>query len=284
MTRINIDFIYLITSLICWSIASFLAIKKKQKWAIFFQMLGVILFGVFIFTLWVHLQRPPFSTMGETRIWYSFFLSAIGGITYWRWKMSGLLTFTNLLASVFIIINICKPEMQSQALMPALQSVWFIPHVAVYIFAYAVMGCAFILAVGILFLTAKGAKDMQSTQRINALDSNSCAPCEKYSCTLRLNQLVKIGTISLGIGMCLGAIWAKKAWGQYWSWDIKENCALITWAIFLSYLHFQKIKKIDRKLLLILVIIGFLFLNFTWYGVKFLPSSKKSPHTFYALH
>jgi cytochrome c biogenesis factor len=95
------------------------------------------------------------------------------------------------------------------------------------------------------------------------------------------NQFIKIGTIAMGIGICLGAIWAKKAWGQYWSWDIKETAALITWFIFLLYLHLQKLTKINRKYLLIIVIIGFMSLLFTWFGVNYLPSAQKSPHTFY---
>jgi ABC-type transport system involved in cytochrome c biogenesis permease subunit len=93
--------------------------------------------------------------------------------------------------------------------------------------------------------------------------------------------LVEIGSVALGLGLCFGALWAKKAWGQYWSWDIKETAALITWGIFVLYIHLQKIEKISRKFSLILIIIGFLSLQFTWYGVKYLPNSQKSPHTFY---
>jgi ABC-type transport system involved in cytochrome c biogenesis permease subunit len=100
--------------------------------------------------------------------------------------------------------------------------------------------------------------------------------------SLWLDTLVKIGATALGIGMCLGAIWAKKAWGQYWSWDIKETAALITWAIFVLYIHLQKLTKINRKILLIILIMGFLSLQFTWYGVKYLPSIQKSPHLFYS--
>jgi len=252
-------------SILCCLSASFLAITQKSRSALFFQILGIFILAVFIATLWITLQRPPFRTMGETRIWYSFFLSVMSGVTYWRWKMNFLLTFTNVMAIVFIVLNIFKPELQSKALMPALQSVWFIPHVVVYMFAYAVIGCAFILGVIELFFTAKGAKEAQRAQRVN-----------------RLNLLIQIGTATLGIGMCLGAIWAKKAWGQYWSWDIKETAALLTWLIFLLYLHLAKIKKIKRKILLIILIIGFLSLNFTWYGVKYWTTKQKSPHLFYS--
>jgi len=261
MAQIYTDSIYLrillfgLTIIFCLAAASFWAVKKKEKRALFFQISGILIFSVFIIVIWLTLQRPPFKTMGETRIWYSFFLAILSAVTYWRWRMSYLLTFVNTLASVFVVINICRPELQSQVLMPALQSIWFIPHVAIYMFAYAVIGCAFVL--GILELFPRGGN------------------------AVKCDLLVKIGTIALGIGMCLGAIWAKKAWGQYWSWDVKETAALITWLIFLLYLHLAKIKKINRKILLLILMLGFLSLQFTWYGVKFLPSAQKSPHTFY---
>lgn len=245
--------IFGIISILCWLLASFFSIKKKEKQAMLLQSIGILAFALFITWLWLTLKRPPFKTMGETRIWYSFFLAFLGGITYLRWKINYLLTFINLLASVFVMINICNPEIQSQTLMPALQSVWFIPHVATYMFAYSVISCAFVLGVLELF----------------HLNTHKC------------DLLVKIGTVSLGIGLCLGALWAKKAWGQYWSWDIKETAALITWIIFLLYIHLQKVKKINRKILLFILMIGFLSLQFTWYGVKVLPAAKQSPHTFY---
>jgi len=143
---------------------------------------------------------------------------------------------------------------------PVLQSIYFIPHVVVYLFAYLVIWGVFILRVWGFFST-----QMTRKTRIYADD--------------RWDLLVRIGTVALGVGMCLGALWAKKAWGQYWSWDIKETAALITWLIFLLYLHLAKIKKINRKILLIIFMIGFLSLNFTWFGVKYLP--QKSVHSYY---
>ncbi|MCL2246682.1 MAG: cytochrome C assembly protein, partial [Lentimicrobiaceae bacterium] len=135
-----------ITAVLCWGVASFCSIKKKEKGAVVFQTVGVLLIGMLLSCLWITLERPPFKTMGETRIWYSFFLAILGGVTYWRLRMGYLLALTNLLAAVFVVITICKPEIQSQVLMPALQSGWFVPHVAVYMFAYAVVGFAVILS------------------------------------------------------------------------------------------------------------------------------------------
>ena len=99
-----------------------------------------------IICFWISLQRPPLRTQGETRLWYSFFLMLCGLLTYRRWHYRWILPLSTLLTLVFVIMNLMNPEQHDRSLMPALQSYWFVPHVTVYIFAYAVFGCAFLLA------------------------------------------------------------------------------------------------------------------------------------------
>ena len=48
--------------------------------------------------------------MGETRLWYSFFMGIAGLLTYIRWQYRWILSFSALLATVFVIINLMKPE------------------------------------------------------------------------------------------------------------------------------------------------------------------------------
>ena len=36
-------------------------------------------------------------------------------------------------------------------------------------------------------------------------------------------KIVAFGFPFLTLGMITGAVWAKKAWGDYWSWDPKET-------------------------------------------------------------
>ena len=109
-----------------------------------------------------------------------------------------ILSFSTVVGAVFAIINILKPEIHDQSLMPALQSPWFVPHVTVYMFSYSVLGCAFILACMGLY-----------KHRENYLEA--------------ADKLVYAGLAFLTVGMLTGAIWAKAAWGHYWSWDPKET-------------------------------------------------------------
>jgi hypothetical protein len=87
---------------------------------------GTVIFAVFIAGLWVKLERPPMRTMGETRLWYSLFLALAGWLAFRHWKYSWLLFFSAVMASLFAAINIIRPEIHSIALMPALQSYYFI--------------------------------------------------------------------------------------------------------------------------------------------------------------
>ena len=97
------------------------------------------------------LERPPLRTMGETRLWYAFFLPTAGLIVYSRWRYPWILAFSTVLAGVFTTINIVNPEIHNKTLMPALQSPWFAPHVIVYMFAYAVLGAAALMSAYLLW-------------------------------------------------------------------------------------------------------------------------------------
>ena len=92
----------------------------------------------------------------------------------------------------------------TKTLVPALQSPWFAPHVFVYIFAYTLLGIAVIIAWWKL-----------------------------------ADDLVYVSLAFLTIGMLFGALWAKEAWGHYWSWDPKETWAAITWLAYLIYIHYR---------------------------------------------
>ena len=142
------DFIFFASaSAILWIAGAVLSFKGNRKWALSGAIAGSLVFFCFICGLWFTLERPPMRTQGETRLWYSFFISLIGIIVYSRWRFRWILSFSSLMAIVFTCINILKPEIHSKALMPALQSVWFVPHVAVYMFAYAMMGAATLFAI-----------------------------------------------------------------------------------------------------------------------------------------
>ena len=42
------------------------------------------------------------------------------------------------------------------------------------------------------------------------------------------------------IGLITGPLWARKAWGVWWEWDVKLTLALIVWLTFVAYLLLRR--------------------------------------------
>lgn len=155
-------FIYFaIAAVLLWAVGAWAAWKSKTGMAYATTVLGLLFFFSFILSMWISLERPPLRTMGETRLWYSFFLPLAGLIVYSRWKYKWILSFSTILALVFICVNLFKPEIHDKTLMPALQSPWFAPHVIVYMFAYAVLGAAAVMAIYLLFIKKSDIADQE---------------------------------------------------------------------------------------------------------------------------
>lgn len=229
--------------------------RNCHSLAVIMAAASLIVLSVFITGLWISLERPPLRTMGETRLWYSFFALCAGLFTYLRWRYRWILSFSTVLATVFIMINIFRPEIHDQTLMPALQSPWFIPHVTVYMFSYSFLGCAFLLSLVGLFSSR-----------------NDILPAA--------DTLVYIGMAFLTFGMLSGSLWAKEAWGHYWNWDPKETWALVTWLSYMLYIHMRLLGKGSRKTLCLLLIFCFACLQMCWWGVNYLPTATDSVHVY----
>jgi len=67
-----------------------------------------------------------------------------------------------------------------------------------------------------------------------------------------------------------GAYWANRTWGAYWSWDPKEDWALITWLTYAGYLHMRLTRGWRGRRSAYFAIIGFGIVMFTFFGVTYL--------------
>jgi ABC-type transport system involved in cytochrome c biogenesis permease subunit len=221
---------------------------------------GILLLMIFTVQLWIGLGRPPFRTLAETRLWYGVFLSLMGVILFYRWKFKWILTYSLSMASLFLLLNYFRPDTFDQTLMPALQSPWFVPHVIVYILAYAILsGATLISADGILALW-----------RGNSIGKR----------LVFADNLVYIGFAFLTFGLLFGALWAKEAWGHYWTWDPKETWALISWMIYLLFIHYRHRHKSSDIVPLWLLVIAMIMVLICWFGVNYLAVAGNSVHTY----
>lgn len=255
MTGWNIFPFFAVATTILAVVASVLALYKRRTAALTLSLFAVGVLTLFVAMLWASLERPPMRTMGETRLWYSLFLLVAGVATYARWRFRWVLSFSTLLSTVFMVINCVRPELHDKTLMPALQSAWFMPHVAVYMFSYALLGVATIMA--IYYLVKRNEKVLPA-----------------------IDDLLGGGVALFTVGMLTGALWAKQAWGEFWSWDAKEAWAAATWFIYLGAIHLRLMRPRAMQTFCIVVIVAFLSLQMCWYGVNYLPSAEKSVHSY----
>lgn len=252
--------VFALLAVALWAVGAWAAWGNRRTLAFTTTGLGLAVFFAYILIMWITLERPPLRTMGETRLWYSFFLPLSGIIVYSRWRYKWILSFSTLLAAVFIGINLLRPEIHSKTLMPALQSPWFAPHVIVYMMAYALLGAAAVMSVYLLYF--KKGEDLDKEMEIT-------------------DNLTYVGLSFMTLGMLMGAVWAKEAWGHYWSWDPKETWAAITWLAYLVYVHYRQYHPRTVRLSLWILIISFCLLQMCWWGINYLPSAQgMSVHTY----
>ena len=124
-------------------------------------------------------------------------------------------------------------------------------------FSYSLLGCATLLSVVALV--------RKSTDMDGAIE-----------------RLLYAGLAFLTTGMLTGALWAKEAWGAYWSWDAKEAWAAATWALYLIAIHLAPsvMNTKCRGLYHTVILLGFVALQMCWYGINYLPSAETSVHVY----
>jgi ABC-type transport system involved in cytochrome c biogenesis permease subunit len=253
--------VFAIISLVSWFLAIIASLSSKMgKIANVMAILGILSLAVFIVLLWTNLQRPPLRTLGETRLWYSFFLAISGYIIFKRWKIKLMLMYALSMAILFLLLNYLNPDIHSKTLMPALQSIWFVPHVIVYMIAYALLGLSALFGLLGFYAIRKGNL--------------------KEDFVLKTDNIVYIGFGFLSLGLIFGALWAKEAWGHYWTWDPKETWAFLTWAVYLVYIHFRIKSNLSHKRVFLILLLAFVVLLICWFGINYLPAAQNSVHVY----
>lgn len=170
------------------------------------------------------------------------------------WRSRWLTIVTVLIAILFTALSIAR--INFRILMPALRSLWFIPHVACYMMAYSSLALSIVFAI----LAACGV-------RADAFGSMG-------------RKLFSTASSLLLMGMICGAVWAKMAWGDWWSWDAKECWAAVTWLLTMMTSHLPQ-RRSGRQLAFIVgIVLSFAAMQMAWYGVEYLQAAQQSMHAY----
>jgi ABC-type transport system involved in cytochrome c biogenesis permease subunit len=194
-----------------------------------------------------------------TSTWESlaFYAAAVAALCFAyrlqrRLPVVPLVAFFATIVSIALLAITSSPLVPAEALppIPALRSAWLLLHVS-----FSFVGEAFFVvsfAASILFLAARDPAKRADYDRIT------------YTA-------VAVGyPIFLAGALVFGAIWAKRAWGSWWSWDPKETWALATCLVYTVYLHLRLVVKRRDAWPAIVSVAGFLCTVFTFFGVNYL--------------
>jgi cytochrome c-type biogenesis protein CcsB len=228
-----------------------------------------------IFMRWQDAGRAPFKSLFESLVFAAFTLVAVYLFfeRLYRTRVMGVLAMIACFGVLAFALT--KWDAEIVKLPPALQSPWFVPHVVVYFVGYAAVALASLTATAQLVtyaLTGKG--------YVEGLRAGTVLEGQKLDFEEMTYELIRFGFVLLTIGLLVGSVWAKSAWGDFWVWDPKENWSLVTWLVYGAYLHLRKVRGWRGNKTAALAIAGILVVGFTYLGMKYLPTAESSAHVY----
>ena len=198
----------------------FLTAVKYPKFA------KVLFAGSFLVSLagltyrWVNVQHLPMQNMFEVFLFLGFCIWPIHILSR---KILDVNHSVLMMIDAAIGLVVLFPagfvfNHHPQFLPPALQYWLFGPHVAAYMAAYIFSAKAAVFAAGGLMLPS-----CKKDSGRNMADSGY--------------RLIVLSFPLLTLGLFLGSVWGKYAWGDWWGWDPKELWSLVCWLVYALYLH-----------------------------------------------
>lgn len=217
---------------------------------------------------------------------------------------------------VFTHSHILTLSTAQRDLPPALQSYWFAPHLSSLIFSYATLTIAALICLvyfvtrfwtgvfgggqsklsqwlilaglvlvpfahivtlpvlalsGVVFFVLLRTGRLPSTERMAKLEK------ELDDVSFRA---FAVGIPFLTAGLWMGAFWAQEAWANYWGWDSKENSALITWLVYIVYIHLRMLGGYRGAKAMSVLMGGALSIFITFQLFGYMPDSQKSLHRY----
>ncbi len=241
----------------------FYLLKNKEvieKIAHYILILGFVFHITAIIVRFLEAGYTPITNLHES---LSFFALCLAGFFIYlkgvyRTGMLGAIVLPAI--SILIIWSVALPS-DIKPLPPALNSYWLPIHTFFCFAGNAVFLMSFFISIFYLILekSIKQKRIMSITSRMPSLETLD-----------RINYMcISYGFPFLTIGIISGSIWAKVAWGAYWSWDPKETWSLVTWIVYAILLHNRLAIGWRGKKTAYMMILGFFTILFTFLGVNF---------------
>lgn len=268
----NTVFFYVTLTLYFFSASLFTAyliMRRNYLFSYFKQWLLIAsISGAFFFLIrYRESGYLPLVTLFEITFFYAW-ITTIVYIIFVKKEMARFIQGVTLLIIYALLIWNIFMDKGIYPLNPLLNSFWLGIHVPTAILSYSAFTLSF--AISLYYVYAEW--------RDRSLDPSLKRNGKVYP--LGLNRLesfnawfIRGGVVLLGLCIITGAIWAKSAWGAFWSWDPKETWALITFMIYGSVITMREVLKLSSRWQAYFSILGFIVVLLTFFGVNLFFSS-----------
>jgi cytochrome c-type biogenesis protein CcsB len=187
-----------------------------------------------------------------------------------KWQAAGALALL-LSACLLGYASSLAPDMkQVEPLMPVLRSNWLVIHVSMAVVGYGAAGLASALACLYFIRCRARGSDGWISDRLPTAAVLDRATYKSVRFAFPFLTLLNV----------TGAVWAYYAWGRYWGWDPKETWSLITWLVYVFYLHARYRGSWGAPKLNAVVLVGLATIMFTFLGVNQLAAFSESLHSY----
>lgn len=190
---------------------------------------GLLPHGIAILLRWAEVGHGPYISFYEVASSDTWIAVALYVIVAWRYPRLRQAGVVVLPVSFLLIGAAVMAPSEGRELLPVLRSFWLVLHVTFAKLAYGP------------YLLGLGASVVYLWNR--RLGEASHSPTRLLGDAAMLDELsyrlVAFGFLMHAVMIGAGAIWAKQAWGSYWSWESIETWSLVSWLGFAVVLHLR---------------------------------------------
>ncbi|HJW08390.1 MAG TPA: cytochrome c biogenesis protein CcsA [Holophagaceae bacterium] len=234
---------------------------------------GLALNAYLVVDLGLDSGRPPIKTHYESMLFFALLLGLLVVLLdrLRKVRILGAMTLVLILAALGFALH--RQDIEAAALPASLNSGWFLPHATLAFGGYASASVALFLALLALRKPAGVAFEPGSFW-------GRALGAEDVDFVKLHRQWLRLGFLLLLAGLATGALWARSAWAEPWSWDPKQSWTLVTLLVYGAVLHMHHTELFKGRKALWASVLAWAFILMTTFGVGFLPTRSQSMHLY----
>ncbi len=174
---------------------------------------------------WVRVGHGPYISAFEV-LSSSTALAVLGLLIAWRrWPSTRGALGPALAVCAGLLVWAVTSSPAAHLLPPTFGGPWMFLHIT---FGKLAFVCA---------LVASGVATVYLVRQRHAAPEDKAARKRLKHLDRLTHGFIVLGFVALTFMIVAGALWARGAWGRYWSWDPLETWSLATWVVYGLFLH-----------------------------------------------